>query len=206
MEWITAENVIALGTALLGVLVSVGVVWLDRFSPQRKRLGYRVQLHTPLHREDNRDSEVVGRAAPANGSTLVLHRNEPANSSQDCVTRDDPEAKVIRCALDSTEQVLPTVAALPGAIGYAELRASDGRKGLHKVAVDGRRPVVEEIGTSGYPYREIEYAYTWGRPPASSLTASFLTCLGRGSGQDVVLAHGHLPCSTPKGLRVCGEG
>ncbi|MFB6840370.1 PstS family phosphate ABC transporter substrate-binding protein [Streptomyces sp. NPDC056361] len=512
MEWITAENVIALGTALLGVLVSVGVVWLDRFSPQRKRLGYRVQLNTPLHREENQDSEVmtvregevVGMAAPANGSTLVLlriendrdldissddygastdphglritfgdrtvqgvvatvpagwvsiredleraprlgrndsavlvpkvalergqyfkllvqlsggvadrdikvdgslhggairrnrsttpddkaarfsptartvtvvltacvvalaaiivreqtpppvgcargtltvtgstafapavrevaakyerdcegstvivdvhgstagirelaaagakkdkgapavvalsdgrkpggypalresmiavslftlvlndgipvddltqeqirglyrgeitnwnqivpgldrpvllvsrdansgtrqvfqrrvlNRNEPANSSQDCVTRDDPEAKVIRCELDSTEQVLSTVAALPGAVGYAELRASDGRKGLHKVAVDGRRPVVDEIGTSGYPYREIEYAYTWGRPPADSLTASFLTYLGRGSGQDVVLAHGHLPCATPKGLRVCGEG
>ncbi|MFE2011822.1 PstS family phosphate ABC transporter substrate-binding protein [Streptomyces sp. NPDC059491] len=136
----------------------------------------------------------------------VLGRNEPANSSQDCVTRDDPEAKVVRCELDSTEQVLSAVARLPGAIGYVELRASEGRKGLHRVAVDGRRPVVDEIGTSGYPYREIEYAYTWGRPSADSLTTSFLTYLGRGGGQDVVLAHGHLPCATPKGLRICGDG
>ncbi|MFE0701860.1 substrate-binding domain-containing protein [Streptomyces sp. NPDC058872] len=134
----------------------------------------------------------------------VLDRNEPANSSQDCRTLDDPASPVIRCELDSTEQVLSTVAKLPGAIGYAELRATDGRKGLHRVAVDGRRPVVDELGESDYPYREVEYAYTWGVPPVDSLASSFLAYLRSGRGQDVVGAHGHLPCGTPKGLWACG--
>ncbi|MEU2116837.1 substrate-binding domain-containing protein [Streptomyces sp. NPDC016459] len=136
----------------------------------------------------------------------VLGRNEPANSSRDCENLDDPEAEVIRCELDSTEQVLSTVARLPGAIGYTELRSGSGLKGLHRVAVDGRRAVLDEIGESSYPYREIEYAYTWGDPPADSLTSSFLTYLSRGSGQDVIRTHGHLPCATPKGLRICGDG
>ncbi|MFE9135034.1 PstS family phosphate ABC transporter substrate-binding protein [Streptomyces sp. NPDC007355] len=136
----------------------------------------------------------------------VLGRNEPANSSRDCQTLDDPESKVIRCELDSTEQVLSTVARLPGAIGYTELRSGTGLKGLHRVTVDGRGAVLDEAGASSYPYREIEYAYTWGRPAADSLTSSFLTYLTRGSGQDVIRAHGHLPCATPKGLRICGDG
>ncbi|MFF9147804.1 PstS family phosphate ABC transporter substrate-binding protein [Streptomyces sp. NPDC014861] len=135
----------------------------------------------------------------------VLGRNEPAHSSRDCATVDDPEAEVVRCELDSTAQVLATVARLPGAIGYAELGAVATAKGLHRVDLDGRAPVLEELGTSPYPYREIEYAYTWGDPPGDSLTASFLSYLARGRGQDIVRARGHLPCATPKGLRICGE-
>ncbi|MFD9032511.1 substrate-binding domain-containing protein [Streptomyces sp. NPDC059567] len=136
----------------------------------------------------------------------VLGRNEPANSSLDCMTKDDPEAPVVRCELDTTDQVLSTVAKLPGAIGYTELRSGTGLKGLHRVSIDGRVPNVDEIGESTYPYREIEYAYTWGQPPADSLTSSFLTYLSRGGGQDIIRVHGHLPCATPKGLRICGEG
>ncbi|MFI9119465.1 substrate-binding domain-containing protein [Streptomyces bikiniensis] len=136
----------------------------------------------------------------------VLGENEPAHSSLDCEHRDDPRAKVTRCELDSTEQVLDTVARLPGAVGYGELRASGTVKGLHRVAIDGRDADVDELGASDYPYREIEYAYTWGEPPTGSLTAGFLTYLTRGAGQDLVRLHGHLPCATPKGLRVCGDG
>lgn len=136
----------------------------------------------------------------------VLGRNEPANSSRDCVHKDDPDSRVVRCELDSTEQVLGSVAALPGAIGYTELRSGSGLKGLHRIGIDGRHPNVDEIGSSPYPYREIEYAYTWGVPPADSLTSSFLTFLSRGGGQAVISTHGHLPCATPKGLRICGEG
>ncbi|GGW54830.1 substrate-binding domain-containing protein [Streptomyces xantholiticus] len=136
----------------------------------------------------------------------VLHRNEPANSSRDCRHKDDAEATVVRCELGSTEQVLATVAELPGAIGYSELRSGSDLKGLHRLTIDGAAPSVDTIGETGYPYREIEYAYTYGRPPADSLVSSFLTYLSRGGGQDVITTHGHLPCATPKGLRVCGEG
>ncbi|GFM97992.1 hypothetical protein Sfulv_28030 [Streptomyces fulvorobeus] len=135
----------------------------------------------------------------------VLGRNEPAQSSRDCATMDDPEAAVTRCELDSTEQVLSTVARLPGAIGYSELRAGTELKGLRQLAIDGSTPSVDTIGSSTYPYREIEYAYSYGQPPADSLASSFLGYLTRGSGQDVVRTHGHLPCATPEGLRICGE-
>lgn len=135
----------------------------------------------------------------------VLHRNEPVNSSRDCTHKDDAEAPVVRCELNSTEQVLATVAALPGAIGYSELRSGSGLKGLHRLTIDGDAPSVDDIGETGYPYREIEYAYTYGRPPADSLVSSFLTYMSRGGGQDVITTHGHLPCATPKGWRICGE-
>jgi ABC-type phosphate transport system substrate-binding protein len=135
----------------------------------------------------------------------VLGRNEPAQSSRDCTTKDDAEAAVVRCELDSTEQVLDAVARLPGAIGYSEVRSGSDLRGLHRLAIDGRSPDVDEITESGYPYRELEYAYTYGQPPADSLTSSFLTYLSRGAGQDVIRTHGHLPCATPEGLRVCGE-
>ncbi|WP_328910997.1 substrate-binding domain-containing protein [Streptomyces sp. NBC_00234] len=134
----------------------------------------------------------------------VLGRNEPAQSSRDCATKDDAQAAVTRCELDSTEQVLSTVARLPGAIGYSELRAGTPLNGLHQLAIDGTAPSVDTIGSSDYPYREIEYAYSYGQPPADSLASSFLGYLSRGSGQDVIRTHGHLPCATPKGLRICG--
>jgi phosphate transport system substrate-binding protein len=134
----------------------------------------------------------------------VLRRNEPANSSRDCRTKDDPGATVIRCELDSTTQVLSTVARLPGAIGYSEPRSAAATEGLHALRIDGKTASIENIGTSGYPYREIEYAYTYGRPPADSLAASFINYLTRGAGQDVVRDEGHFPCLSPEGLRLCG--
>lgn len=135
----------------------------------------------------------------------VLGHNEPAQSSRDCATKDDAAARVIRCELDSTDQVLATVGRLDGAIGYSELRSGTALKGAHQLAIDSTVPSVDAIGSSTYPYREIEYAYTYGQPPADSLTSSFLGYLSRGNGQDVIRTHGHLPCATPKGLRICGE-
>ncbi|MBT2416979.1 substrate-binding domain-containing protein [Streptomyces sp. ISL-22] len=138
----------------------------------------------------------------------VLGRGEIANSSVDCVHKDDVTAPVIRCELDSTDQVLATVADLPGAIGYSELNAATNAKGLHLLRLDDDTPSVDAIeqGESAYPYREIEYAYTYGQPPADSLASSFLTYLSRGNGQDVIRTHGHLPCWTPGGLRLCAAG
>lgn len=131
---------------------------------------------------------------------------EIQESSSDCLTRDiGLRAPVIRCELDSTEQVLDTVSATPGAVGYSELRDTATLKGVHRVSLDGHTPSVDHIQSSGYPYREIEYAYTYGSPPADSLASSFLAYAIRGNGQDVVRTHGHLPCQTPVGLRMCGE-
>ncbi|MGW0538475.1 substrate-binding domain-containing protein [Streptomyces sp. NPDC003032] len=125
-------------------------------------------------------------------------------SSNDCLSKDDPSVPVTRCELDSTEQVLDAVGRIPGAIGYSELRAAEGLKGLHRLNLDGHEPSAEELAKSGYPYREIEYAYTYGQPPADSLASSFLA-YARGTGLDVIRTHGHLPCATPEGLRICGD-
>ncbi|QLI99711.1 substrate-binding domain-containing protein [Streptomyces sp. NEAU-sy36] len=135
----------------------------------------------------------------------VLGQGEMANTSVDCVHTDYPSAPVARCELDSTHQVLTEVARLPGAIGYSELNSATGAKGLRVLALDGDAPSVDAIehDHSRYPYREIEYAYTYGRPPADSLASSFLTYLTRGNGQDVIRTHGHVPCWTPEGLKLC---
>lgn len=132
--------------------------------------------------------------------------SEMQESSSDCVTKDtSPSAPVVRCELDETSQVLDTVADIPGAIGYSELRHATTLKGAHRLDLDGQAPSIDDIQSSGYPYREIEYAYTYGDPPASSLASSFLTYALTGDGQAVVRTHGHLPCQTPVGLRLCAE-
>ncbi|MER5306700.1 substrate-binding domain-containing protein [Streptomyces sp. NPDC002773] len=203
------ESMVAV--SLFTLVLNDGIPLDDLSLDQIRRL-YRGDITNWSELVPSVDQPVLLVSRDANSGTRevfqrrVLGRNEPANSSRDCEHLDDPEAKVIRCELDSTEQVLSTVARLPGAIGYTELRAGSGLKGLHRVAVDGRTAVLDEIGESTYPYREIEYAYTWGDPPADSLTSSFLTYLSRGGGQDVIRTHGHLPCATPKGLRICGDG
>lgn len=131
----------------------------------------------------------------------ILHGFEPAESSADCHEKSDRRAKVFRCELDSTDQVLATVADIPGAIGYSELRTGTPTKGVRHLTLDGHRPAID----GAYPFREIEYAHTYGRPPADSLASSFLNYAMRGSGQDVVRTHGHLPCYTPEGLKICGS-
>ncbi|MFH8794188.1 PstS family phosphate ABC transporter substrate-binding protein [Streptomyces sp. NPDC017941] len=129
---------------------------------------------------------------------------ELSASSKDCVRKDDARAPVIRCELDSTEQVLDTVSRVPGAIGYSELRAAADLKGLHRLSLDGHEASTDNLAHSGYPYREIEYAYTYGDPPADSLASEFLAYT-RGSGLDVIRVHGHLPCSASEGLKACSE-
>ncbi|WP_323180040.1 hypothetical protein [Streptomyces sp. NBC_00893] len=136
----------------------------------------------------------------------MLGHNEPAQSSRDCTTKDDVRARVVRCELDSTEQVLAMVGRRDGAIGYSELRLGTPLHGAHPLAIDAAVPSADTIGSGSYPYREIEYAYTYGRPSTGSLTAGFLGYLTRGNGQDVIRARGHLPCATPEALRICGEG
>ena len=48
MEWLSAENVVAVGTAVLGIVASAGMVWYERRVPRRKRIGYRVQMDNPI--------------------------------------------------------------------------------------------------------------------------------------------------------------
>jgi hypothetical protein len=48
MKWLSAENLVAISTALLGLAASFAAVWYERRVPRRKRIGYRVQMDTPI--------------------------------------------------------------------------------------------------------------------------------------------------------------
>jgi ABC-type phosphate transport system substrate-binding protein len=130
---------------------------------------------------------------------------EPAFTSRDCRHRNSPTDTVVRCELDSTDEVLQTVARLPGAIGYGELGAAAATRGLHVLDLNGRAPSMAAISDSSYPFTDVEYAYTYGFPPEGSLTAAFIDFMLRGAGQDLMSAAGDLPCYTPEGLKRCSS-
>ncbi|WP_043667398.1 PstS family phosphate ABC transporter substrate-binding protein [Streptomyces xylophagus] len=129
------------------------------------------------------------------------------STSLDCVRKDDASAPVTRCELDSTDKVLDKVAELPGALGYSEVTLAKGHKGLRPVPLDGAPASVSDIeyGKSEYPYRGVEYAYTYGRPSAGSLAESFLAYVSQGTGENVIRAHGHLPCSATQSTGLCED-
>lgn len=130
-------------------------------------------------------------------------RGEPAFTSRDCVHKDSEQDKIVRCELGSTSEVLKTVVALPGAIGYSELSAAANTKGLHTVRIGGQAPSVDAIGDNRYRFTAIEYVYTKGPQAADSLTTSFLNFVITGSGQALLDDFGHLPCHSPEGLQRC---
>lgn len=66
------------------------------------------------------------------------------------------------------------------------------------VDAHGSQAGLRELDTAGAQSKN-------GAPPADSLVSSFLTYI-RGGGQDVIRTHGHLPCGTPVGMRICGAG
>lgn len=134
---------------------------------------------------------------------VLAGRGEPSFTSRNCEDKNSPDDTVIRCELDSTADVLSTVGRLDGAIGYAELGAATASEGLHTVSINGRAPSTGSDGDARYPFNEIEYAYTFGTPAPDSLTAGFVDYMLYGPGQDIVRAHGHLPCYAPDGLERC---
>ncbi|WP_239405290.1 substrate-binding domain-containing protein [Frankia sp. Cj3] len=78
-DWLNAQNIIAVLTALLGLVVSIGAIWYERRVPHRRRIGYRVQMDTPIG-DDNRNQGQVGvrlgRFNDMSDATLVLLRIE----------------------------------------------------------------------------------------------------------------------------------
>ncbi|MFD7506011.1 phosphate ABC transporter substrate-binding protein [Streptomyces sp. NPDC059850] len=136
----------------------------------------------------------------------VLGDNEISRTSDNCRTPNFARDTVVRCELDSTQEVLKTVARIPGAIGYAELRSAEGSVAGGAVKLpklDGQAPSIETVRTRTYPFWEPEYAYTYGRPPANSLTSKFLDYLAGDTGRNLIETHGHLPCSVPENQEAC---
>ncbi|WP_246568410.1 PstS family phosphate ABC transporter substrate-binding protein [Streptomyces flaveus] len=160
------------------------------------------------------DIPVVLVSRDADSGTRQMFQREVLDSwervpstSLDCGSKDDSSYPVTRCELGSTEQVLDTVAATAGAIGYSELSQATERRDLRRLAIDGHEASVEDLekGRNAYPYYGLEYAYTYRRPSANSLTDSFLAYVRRGTAQSVIRGHGHVPCETVTGAKLCDE-
>ncbi|GID30446.1 PstS family phosphate ABC transporter substrate-binding protein [Paractinoplanes brasiliensis] len=147
---------------------------------------------------------------PGSGTRAALQRRvlngvrEPGSNSDDCHTPDPgAEPGVLRCARNSTQEVLRTVADTPGALGYAELGAGEGQDGLTLVRIGGHRATVSEADHGTYPFWETEYGYTHGEPDARSLTASFLRYLTNQVGADIIRANGDRPCADLANPAIC---
>ena len=129
---------------------------------------------------------------------------EPGTNSDDCQSRDPGSPPgVVRCARDSTDAVLRTVASTPGAMGYSELSAATGRPGLTAIRIDGHPATVDEADHGTYPFWETEFGYTAGEPGAGSPAASFLRYLTNQVGADIIRSHGDRPCAERANPRHC---
>jgi phosphate transport system substrate-binding protein len=139
---------------------------------------------------------------PSSGTRATFQRQvlggirEPGSNSDDCVTlAPGAERGVVRCERPSTDEVLSTVAATPGALGYSELSAAADRDDLALVRLNGQAATLDAAVRNAYPFWQTEYAYTHGEPKPDSLTASFLRYLTNEAGRDIIRSHGLRPCT-----------
>ncbi|MFE9722334.1 substrate-binding domain-containing protein [Streptomyces sp. NPDC005794] len=197
--------------SLFSLVVNDAVPVTDLSLDQIRRI-YRGDIRNWNEIRSGTDQEIRLVSRDANSGTrevfqrrVLHHTNELATSSRDCATKDYADAPVFRCERNGTDAVLAKVASVEGAIGYTELRNGEVPEGAHRITIDGTTPSVDTIGSSDYPYQEIEYAYTYGSPPANSLVAGFLNYMDN-YGEEIMRTNGHLACSTPKGMRLCGQG
>jgi ABC-type phosphate transport system substrate-binding protein len=147
---------------------------------------------------------------PGSGTRAAFQRRvlsgerEPGSNSDDCRTRDPGSPPgVVRCARNSTDDVLATVAATPGALGYSELGAATGREGLLPVRIGGHPATVPDADHGTYPFWETEFGDTYGEPAAQSLAASFLRYLTNQVGADIIRSHGDRPCAELSNPELC---
>jgi ABC-type phosphate transport system substrate-binding protein len=135
----------------------------------------------------------------------VLDGSEGELSSDACLTRDRgfANAPTIRCERGTTEELIHTVATVPGAIGYgdvanaatkAAVRAGD----IVPVRLNGRSPQVDSL--PDYPFWTVEYLYTQGAPAPGSPMRDFLDYLQSDSAQASLLSAGYTPCVPKNGV------
>lgn len=133
----------------------------------------------------------------------VLKGFESGVSSQDCLRKDDPAAKQVRCERSRTPQVLAAVGETAGAIGYGERQAASNADGVTLLRLGGHAADSETVRAGTYPFRAAEYAYTYGSPPADSLASEFLGYLADGAAQNILRTHGHLSCAGLQSAQLC---
>ncbi|MEV0682014.1 substrate-binding domain-containing protein [Actinosynnema sp. NPDC050436] len=157
---------------------------------------------------------IVGRGSESGTRELferrVLGTSEGALSSNDCRSPDrDPQARVIRCERDKNSDVVHEIAAVEGAIGYADAPSvAEARKTdkLTALSLDGK--VFDSVSgvDTGYQFWTVEYLYTRAQPPEDSLQARFIKYVREHDDARIRMKDaGYLPCRTPEGgpLELC---
>jgi len=152
--------------------------------------------------------DIVSRTTDSGTRATFDHKilrmtTEVPQSSQSCTSRDlIPNSPVIRCEKSSTDELLKTVNAIPGAIGYAEVHVAEQDEAsmypnVGVVQLGGRDASPEEVnaGPHSYPFWAVEYMYTDGPPAAGSLLAAFIAYMETDAAKSVLQSYGNIPCS-----------
>lgn len=151
---------------------------------------------------------IVGRGQES--GTRKTFEQKVLGGAEDRLTSDscreperDPAAATTRCERGTTAEVLTEVAAVPGAIGYADVPAAKTAAARDQqvavVQLDGRYPDVTSIA-AGYRFWTVEYLYTKGVPDGASVLKRFLDYLASPTARAELQDAGYTPCVTKDGL------
>jgi phosphate transport system substrate-binding protein len=146
--------------------------------------------------------DIIARTADsgtrATFEAKVLHGAELPASSSNC-TSPNPNAAspVILCEKSSTDLLLQTVNAIPGAIGYAEHAQAEQYRSVEEISLDGRDANPGTVKTSEYPFWAVENLYTYGTPTAGSLLSAFLSYMTTDAAKSIMQGPDYedIPCS-----------
>ncbi|MFI9171854.1 PstS family phosphate ABC transporter substrate-binding protein [Streptomyces lincolnensis] len=136
----------------------------------------------------------------------VLNRKQPLGPTvENCAALEEDTYGI--CEVDSTQTMLETVAAAPGALGYSEVSSAAAKikedEHLVQLPIASQRATLDAVENGDYPYWQTEFAYTYGEPPAGSVAAAFLTYLTDQGGRDVLREYGNRLCSEVENPYVC---
>jgi phosphate transport system substrate-binding protein len=161
---------------------------------------------------------VVGRTGKS-GSRRILEKfilgteKSPvrqANSTSDSCGRrrqGAETAKTIVCEQSSTVDLLGKVQSIENAIGYADTPDATQKLGVKRIQIDRHDPTLTDI-RAGYPFWTVEYLYSYGPLPASSLATAFADYLVSPEGRNTTGSFGYYTCSSADGVfeDLCRKG
>jgi phosphate transport system substrate-binding protein len=151
---------------------------------------------------------IVGRGQES--GTRKTFERKVLGGAEDRLTSDscrrperDPAAATTRCERGTTAEVLTEVAAVPGAIGYADVPAAKTAAARDQqvsvVQLDGHYPDVTTLD-AGYRFWTVEYLYTKGVPANGSVLKHFLDYLASPAARAELQDAGYTPCVAKDGL------
>ncbi|WP_262402807.1 substrate-binding domain-containing protein [Actinomadura sp. CNU-125] len=150
------------------------------------------------HRGSGTRTALVERVLNGGGGPRI---EVPEATAGDCsaLGRDEPG----RCEVGGTDRLLQEVADVPGALGYSEASSAAAAEDIVEVRIDGVPATLRGVEDGRYPYWQIEFAHTYGEPPAGSIAAAFLRYLTDQGGKDVLREFGDRPCSETRFPLLC---